>query len=179
MSVPAVAATYFTAGPFPGTSTPLITGQFGAGGWRAASGWPVSHAELVALRGQGVIAVTLTVGGRAADFQLSELVGLMRPVDAAFADGDDAPDVLDARIVRLCLFGVLESEHYIEVHADEPGLARVVCRSHGTEHVARCRGYATEAAAIAGAEKCDDARRRATAPRGHRPPGRPAIPAAN
>lgn len=79
MSVPAVAATYFTAGPFPVTSTPLITGQFGACGWRAASCRPVSHAELVALRGQGVVAVTLTAGGRAADFQLSELGGLTAP----------------------------------------------------------------------------------------------------
>jgi hypothetical protein len=179
MSVPAVAAAYFAAGPFPATSTPLITSQFGAGGWRAASGRPVSHAELVALRGQGVIAVTLTAGSRAADFQLSELVSLMRPVDAAFADGGGVPDLLDTRIVRLCLFGVLESEHCIEVHADEPGWVRVVCRTHGTEHAARCRGYATEAAAIAGAEECDDGLRLAAAAGGHRPHGQPAFPAAD
>ena len=160
MSVPAAAAAYFAAGPFPVADTPLITGQFGAGCWRAAPGRPVSHAELVALRGQGVIAVTLTAGIRAADFQLSELVGQMRPVDAAFADGNDAPAVLDARIIRLRLFGVLESEHHIEVRAGEAGWARAACLTHGTEHVTRCRDYATEAAAITGAQQCDDAWRR-------------------
>jgi hypothetical protein len=177
MSVPAVAATYFATGPFPADGTPLITGQFGPDGWQAASRQPASHATLVTLRRRGVTAVTLTAGGRAADFQLSELVGPMRPVDAALADGDDPPEVLDARLVRLCLYGVLESKHHIEVHADEPGWARVVCRTHGTEHVTRCRDYATEAAAIAGAQECDDTCRRG---RSKRPvPSPAALPAAN
>jgi hypothetical protein len=160
MSVPQAAAVYFAAGPFPAAETPVISAQFTTDGWRVAGGQPVSHAALVALRGRAVIAVTLTAGGRSADFQLDELVGRMRPVDAAFADGDSAREVLDAWVVKLCLFGALESEHYIEVRADEPGWARAVCRTHGFEHITPCRGYATEAAAIAGAQECDDAQRR-------------------
>jgi hypothetical protein len=155
MSTPTRAAAYFATGPFPATATPVITSCFGPGGWWAASGQPVSHAELVALRGHGVTAVTLKAGGRAAGFQLSELVGGMRPVDAAFADGEDAPELLDTRVVKLCLFGALESEHYVAVCADEPGWVRVVCRTHRTAYLTRCRDYATEAAAIAGAQECE------------------------
>src|SRR5215471_11007981 len=107
MSVPQAAAAYFAAGPFPAAGPPVISGQFTIGGWQLADGQPVSHGALVALRGRAITAVTLTAGCRSADFQLDELVGGMRPVDAAFADGESAPEVLDVRVVKLCLFGAL------------------------------------------------------------------------
>jgi hypothetical protein len=91
--VPPVVRDYFTSHPLAASRLerehPIITAQYRPGrGWtRYPIRKRVSRTWLLKMRGEGATSVQLTANGRAADFTIEEIVGRMRRVDAAMADG--------------------------------------------------------------------------------------------